>query len=75
VGGDDPADTVIGRTVVDQALRALPSDQRECFVLHEILDRPVREIAELLALPEGTVKTRLRTARLSLRDLLGEGGL
>jgi RNA polymerase sigma factor (sigma-70 family) len=73
--GADPANTAVNRAALDQALRALPADQRECFVLHHILDRPVREIAELLNLPEGTIKTRLRSARQTLRDLLkGEAG-
>ncbi|MEV5576905.1 sigma-70 family RNA polymerase sigma factor [Spirillospora sp. NPDC052269] len=73
----NPADLAITRTALNQALKALPVDQRECFVLHEILDHPIRTIAQLLNLPEGTIKTRLRAARLALRELLhddlGEG--
>jgi DNA-directed RNA polymerase specialized sigma24 family protein len=34
----------------------------------------VRRIAELLNIPEGTVKTRLRAARQSLRELLNDEG-
>jgi RNA polymerase sigma factor (sigma-70 family) len=75
----DPADTAVNRIALQQALRILPSDQRECFVLHHILDQSVQKIVEALNLPEGTVKTRLRTARQALRDLLnddpGEEGL
>lgn len=68
----DVAETAVRRAVIDQALRALPVDQRECFVLHAILDRPVKWIAEQLNIPEGTVKTRLRAARRALREILGE---
>jgi RNA polymerase sigma factor (sigma-70 family) len=68
----DPADVAVQRTAIFQALQVLPPDQRECFVLHYILDHPIREIAELLQVPENTVKTRLRAARLALRDLLDD---
>lgn len=68
----DVAETAVRRAVIDQALRALPVDQRECFVLHEILDHPVKWIAEQLNIPEGTVKTRLRAARRALREILDE---
>jgi RNA polymerase sigma factor (sigma-70 family) len=68
----DPADAAVKRTAILRALRVLPPDQRECFVLHHILDHPIRMIAELLHIPEGTVKTRLRAARLALRDLLDD---
>ena len=65
-----PDDIAVNRTALKQALHDLPADQRECFVLYEILGYPIREIAERLNLPEGTVKTRLRTARQALRELL-----
>jgi RNA polymerase sigma factor (sigma-70 family) len=57
-----PEDIAVNRTALEQALRNLPTDQRECLILHEILGHPIRQIAELLNLPEGTVKTRLRAA-------------
>lgn len=60
------------RQVIREALSLLPKDQRECLVLYEILDRPVAEIASLLDLAENTVKTRLRSARRALREILGE---
>jgi RNA polymerase sigma factor (sigma-70 family) len=69
----DPAAAAVDRVALAIALATLPPDHRECFVLHHILDRPVREISALLGVPEGTVKTRLRAARLALRELLGEG--
>jgi RNA polymerase sigma factor (sigma-70 family) len=67
-----PEDIAVNRADLKQALHALPPDQRECFVLHEILGHPIREIANHLNLPEGTVKTRLRTARQALRELLSD---
>lgn len=56
--------------VVDRALAALPLDFRLPLVLKEIADLSVSEIAEVLAVKEATVKTRLYRARLALRKEL-----
>lgn len=48
---------------VERALDALPADLREVLVLTDLEDRPDTEVAALLALPRGTVKSRLRRAR------------
>ncbi|MFL5966026.1 MAG: RNA polymerase sigma factor [Gaiellaceae bacterium] len=55
--------------VVD-AVRELPERQRTVVVLHYWLDTSVEEIADLLALPVGTVVSRLSRARAALRDHL-----
>jgi len=52
------------------ALRTLPAEQREAIVLHHIADLPVHEVAESLAVPEGTVKARLARGRAALAVLL-----
>jgi len=57
----------------EQALRIravlskLSFEQREVFVLHELEELPAREIAALLDLAEGTVWSRLSTARKEFR--------
>jgi RNA polymerase sigma-70 factor (ECF subfamily) len=56
--------------VVDRALEALPLDFRLPLVLKEIADLSLSEIAEVLAIKEATVKTRLYRARLALRKEL-----
>lgn len=53
-------------------LRQLPHEQREAITLHHIVDLPVREIALLLGVPEGTVKARLVRGRSRLAPLVRE---
>ena len=57
---------------VIQALRKLPEAQREAVALHHLADLPVAEIADLLGVPEGTVKSRLMRGREALAALLSE---
>lgn len=52
----------LARTVRD-ALDALPADLREVLVLCELEERNGVEAAELLGVPLGTVRSRLRRAR------------
>ncbi|MEE9394694.1 MAG: sigma-70 family RNA polymerase sigma factor [Planctomycetota bacterium] len=53
-----------------QALQSLISDFREIILLRDIEQRPYEEIAELLEIPVGTVRSRLHRARLELRSTL-----
>lgn len=55
-----------------QAIDALKQKDRICVLLYYIEDYPVRQIAEILKMPEGTVKSRLRRARMQLKDMLKE---
>ena len=54
------------------ALRVLPADQRSILALHHLEGRPLAEIAEVMAIPVGTAKSRLFTARAALVRALGE---
>jgi RNA polymerase sigma factor (sigma-70 family) len=56
------------RRVLEQVLASLPLEQREILVLREIEDMSYREIAEVTALPIGTVMSRLARARGALRE-------
>ena len=49
------------------ALRRLPGEQRALLSLRYVDGYEVAAIAEILAVPEGTVKSRLHTAREQLR--------
>ena len=53
-----------------EAIDALPEKLRIVTVLAGIEEHDVREVARLLDLPEGTVKSRMFLARQRLRELL-----
>ena len=57
---------------IDTALAALPTSFRTVFVLREIEELSVPEVAALLGLRQATVKTRHLRAKAKLRDLLDE---
>lgn len=61
-------DTVL---VVRRALAQLPEDQRIAIVLVDLQGYPVAEAARLLAVPEGTIKSRCARGRARLASLLG----
>ena len=52
------------------AIVRLPADQRELLHLYYDLEREVAEIAEVLGVPAGTVKSRLFSLRETLRQML-----
>ena len=49
------------------ALDRLPPEQRAILALHHLEGRPLTELAEILAIPVGTVKSRLHAARQALQ--------
>jgi len=61
------------------ALGELPDAQRQALVLHHIADLPVRQVADEVGVPEGTIKARLSRGRTALAALLADddapGGL
>jgi RNA polymerase sigma-70 factor (ECF subfamily) len=58
------------RESVRRALTDLPVPFREILLLCEVEEMSYQEIAETLAIPTGTVMSRLYRARRALRDLL-----
>jgi RNA polymerase sigma-70 factor (ECF subfamily) len=67
------AEAMIGRERAAhlwRAIDALPEKLRVVLVLAGIEEHDVREVAKLLGLPEGTVKSRLFAARQRLKELL-----
>jgi RNA polymerase sigma-70 factor (ECF subfamily) len=57
---------------MEQAIQALPEDQRTVLVLCEFEGLSYQEIAGMLECPVGTVRSRLSRARMALQDMLGE---
>ena len=53
--------------LAERLLDALPAEQREVFVLHELEQMTSPEIAELTGSPVNTVRTRLKRARDAFR--------
>ena len=66
----DPAEAVEREGRVLSALAELPPDQREVVVLAFYEGLSYREIASLLGVPEGTVKSRMHLAKRKLREAL-----
>jgi RNA polymerase sigma-70 factor (ECF subfamily) len=60
------------REMVRQALRELPVPFREILLLCEVEEMSYEEIAQVLAVPIGTVMSRLYRARKALRALMVE---
>lgn len=58
------------RLDVADALATLPVGYRAVVLLHHVHDLPVADVADLLRLPVGTVKSRLARARAALAPLL-----
>jgi RNA polymerase sigma-70 factor, ECF subfamily len=63
-----PADAELTRR-----LEALPERLREVLVLRYYQDQSEAEIAEILGIPRGTVKSRLHAAVRAARELVQEG--
>lgn len=62
------------RQAVLQGLEQLSHEHRQVLVMREINGLSYQEIADVLDLEAGTVKSRIARARISLRKILLEGG-
>ena len=69
----DPGRAVLDRELAHEVAAAvgrLPEEMRDVFVLAEIEGLPYARIAEILDIPEGTVKSRMFNAVRKLRESL-----
>lgn len=55
-----------------EAVKRLPADSRAVIFFYYVDECSIAEIAALLGIPEGTVKSRLFAARALLRRMMGE---
>jgi RNA polymerase sigma factor (sigma-70 family) len=65
-----PDDAVAERLALERAFDRLDPEARTILVLHHLDARPVAEIASILGIPTGTVKSRLHSARQALERAL-----
>lgn len=76
VGGRSPSSdggigAVADRLEVDDALGRLPDDFRLAVVLRDLCDLDYAEIARVLGIPPGTVRSRIARGRAQLAGLVG----
>jgi RNA polymerase sigma-70 factor (ECF subfamily) len=69
----DATSAVDARLDVDAALALVPEDFRVAVVLRDLCDLDYAEIAEVLDLPPGTVRSRIARGRAALHNALGRG--
>ena len=62
--------SVADRLALDDALESLPEDFRSAVVLRDVADLDYAEIADVLGVPVGTVKSRIARGRRLLADEL-----
>jgi RNA polymerase sigma-70 factor (ECF subfamily) len=60
--------------IIQRGLQQLSFDHRAVLVLHDLEDLPQKEIAQILGIALGTVKSRLFHARMSLRQYIQQQG-
>lgn len=69
-----PIDQAVGdRLAVDDALAALPEDFRVPLVLRDLGGHDYAQIAAILEIPPGTVRSRIARGRARLAELLDAG--
>lgn len=67
---EDLERAAIDRHELSRALRSLSSEHREAVVMHEVEGLTYEEVAAVLKIPAGTVKSRLHHAFAALRQRL-----
>jgi RNA polymerase sigma factor (sigma-70 family) len=70
---NEPMTDVNLKLGIESAFGHLNTDVRSVLVLHYIADLPLRQVADILGIREGTAKSRLHTGLTQLRAQLQEG--
>jgi len=74
--GENPHDELLrkeGARRLQQALARLPGEQLEAFVLYELEELPMRDVAAAMGCPLDTAYTRHRAAREKVRAFFKRG--
>jgi len=64
------AEPVLNRLEIERLLARLPDEQREVIVLFYLQERSIEDVATMLDLPEGTVKSHLHRARKAMAAMM-----
>jgi RNA polymerase sigma factor (sigma-70 family) len=73
---DDPDPIQLDyQDLVRKGLDALSEEHRSVLILHDLEELPQKEVAEILDIPSGTVKSRLFYARAAMRKFLEASGV
>ena len=72
-GPEEQAITNDRKQAVSDAMQKLPEDYRLVLQLRVVEDLPYEQIAQIMQVPVGTVKSRLSRARLQLKKILENG--
>ncbi len=70
-----PAEQAELTALVQAIVGSLSELHREVIVLHDLEERPAPEVAEMLGVPEGTVRSRVRLARAAFKAEAERRGL
>ena len=62
--------SVVDRDELDRAFRRLRPEERAILVLHHFVGYRLSDIADLLGLPAGTIRSRLHHAHRAMRAAL-----
>ena len=63
-------ETATRQAEIRQLLERLPATQREVITLFYLQDQSIEDVAQMLDLPEGTVKSHLHRARRALAEMM-----
>ena len=69
---DDPVTLTDRQRQLTDALEAINADQRDAILLHDVEGYTAEEVAAILEISVGTVKSRLHRGRHALRERLGD---
>jgi RNA polymerase sigma-70 factor (ECF subfamily) len=71
MGGGDVGESVVASAALEDAVSALPPEDRDAFNAVALFGLDYREAADVLNVPIGTVKSRVHRARKALVNILG----
>lgn len=74
LGSDSPSEQADLKLAVQEAMQTLSAEHRAALVLRDIQGYSYDDIAGILKIPLGTVKSRINTARREMKKELSRGG-